>query len=74
MKHFYGKMSGANTRTMSAYGTRASGLTIRAMTRDGEISVYLWHDESRGKDRYEVELEFYDKKTIKKIQLAAGFF
>ena len=74
MKHFYGKMSGANTRTLSAYGTRTSGLTTRAITRDGEITVALWHDESRGKDRYEINLEYFEKKVIHKIQLAAGFF
>jgi len=74
MQHFYGKMSGANKRTSTAYGTRTTGLTTRAITRDGEVTVSLSHDEARGKDKYSVTLEYYDKKVVHRITLATGFF
>jgi hypothetical protein len=74
MYHFYGIVAGSAATKATRRGSRTSGLTTRALTRDGEICVDLIHDEHRGKDKYIITLEYKNKSAIKSIKIAEGYF
>lgn len=74
LSQYYGQVFGRANSSTSRLGTKGSGLITRARTRDGEIHVRLWFDESTHRDMYEVTLEFYHKKAMEKIILARGAF
>ena len=55
MTHFYGSIPKSSRKPeATAGGTKISGLTVRAASRDGAVEVRLWHNEEQNRDEFVV--------------------
>lgn len=68
MAHFYGTVRGARSEATRT-GTRETGITATAATRQWRVETYLRHDAD-GTDRYLVVLR--DLLTLREQVLAEG--
>lgn len=70
MAQFRGIIQGQRGEA-SRLGSKASGLTVEAASWQGKIEVRLWHDETAGRDLYEVTQERHHGSGVRQV-LASG--
>ena len=63
MAHFYGAVQGSRSET-SRLGSKKSGLSTVAASWQGAVEVYIYYDETTGKDIASVFLSPWHGKGI----------